>query len=538
MKVKYAFALAVLAGISGLCVLRDDSMADGADCQNVTTYAEIDACLRNADDILLKSDIQLPRLSSTLRYNRPGESTVLDLGGHTLAGATEGYSAAVLEVRAGELTIKNGTIGGKNLPGHPLVIHSVAEVDDTSYTVVNVEKDVKLLSEMGYGIKIEDEAKHAYATVLNMDGEIDAYTGIYVEEDVMNHENYPSIHIGSTAKITASGAHAIVAGGYAGWNIEAAQLTGKSGMGVKSGRFYIDGAEIRATGEDTYPRPMAADMRNTGAALQIEVIAGETDESEMYVKSGKFVSEKGYAINEYPQNVNSESVSLGKFRVYEGEFVGTNDFDNSVVATMTGAFVWYYGDGQMLEDGSMFLETMDAYDSHKMTIERYAESVTGFQEMLADPGYDYIERIVPVYTPYDRLDEYDEAALEEAGYNPSSVVSIYDITPRAFFYDMGTPEPGMSKIYSIVTGTGNYPITFTMKIPDMPAVADGYKRTYFVLNLHMNPMTGEYEILRLPVTVSEDGEMYSFATNRFSTFALVYEDVYVPNVPNTGIVQK
>lgn len=535
MKHRHILALAALAGLGGVTTLHSASLAAEVDCRAVTDYASLAYCLEAAQDITLQSDVQFPKATSSLAYNAPGESITLDLGSHSILGHASGFGRSVLEVLAGDITIENGSIGSTTLPSTSLAVRSLAGRDDTSYTVVRIRDNVQLLSSDGYGIQIMDDSKHSYSAFVDFSGHITAKTGIYVEEDIQNHENYPSIHIGSTATITATGAHAIVAGGYAGWNIDAAHLTGQSGLGIKSGKFYINGAQVHATGANTTPRPMAADMRNTGAALQLEVVSGATDESEFYIESGQFISDHGYAIVEYPFDTSAEDISLMSFRVNTGEFVGTYDFDDSVIATSTGAFIWYFGDGQMLEDGSMFLETMDAYDSHKMTIAKYASSVTGFDAMLTDPRYSDVERIVPVFTPLGTLDPYDEESLLEAGYDDAEVLDVYDLSPRAFLYDMGTPEPHMSRIYSLVTSTGDYPITFTMDIPDVPELPSGYQREYFVLNFHMDLRTGEYDIIRLPVILSEDDTSYSFSTNRFSTFALAYRDILIPTVPDTGI---
>ena len=135
---------------------------------------------------------------------------------------------------------------------------------------------------------------------------------------------------------------------------------------------------------------------------------------------------------------------------------------------------------------------------------------------------------------------------------------------------------GMSKIYSIVTNTGNYPISFEMNTPDnseIPNVPDGYKRRYYILNLHMDIRTGEYSLTKIPVILSEDEKTFTWSSNKFSTFIFAYEDIKeeeeegeekeplnpeppdipetdieeneeptqdseVPTVPNTGFINK
>ena len=62
-------------------------------------------------------------------------------------------------------------------------------------------------------------------------------------------------------------------------------------------------------------------------------------------------------------------------------------------------------------------------------------------------------------------------------------------------------------------------INLTVKIPtDLPEVAEGYTRTYYILREH------DGKVERLETLLSEDGTELSFATDKFSTYVLAYED--------------
>ncbi len=62
-------------------------------------------------------------------------------------------------------------------------------------------------------------------------------------------------------------------------------------------------------------------------------------------------------------------------------------------------------------------------------------------------------------------------------------------------------------------------ITLTVKVPeDLPEVKEGYTRVYYILREH----DGKVEVLK--TVLSEDGTELSFATDKFSTYALAYED--------------
>jgi len=71
-------------------------------------------------------------------------------------------------------------------------------------------------------------------------------------------------------------------------------------------------------------------------------------------------------------------------------------------------------------------------------------------------------------------------------------------------------------------------ITFTIAIPeDLKKVDEGMTRNYFVIRVH------DGEVTKIPAKVNEDGTL-SFETDRFSTYALAYEDVAKPEAPKTG----
>lgn len=68
------------------------------------------------------------------------------------------------------------------------------------------------------------------------------------------------------------------------------------------------------------------------------------------------------------------------------------------------------------------------------------------------------------------------------------------------------------------------PITLTIDLPELPEVAKGYERKYYIIREH----DGVYEKLNATLT---DGKL-SFATDKFSTYALAYADEEIEN-PST-----
>ncbi len=72
-------------------------------------------------------------------------------------------------------------------------------------------------------------------------------------------------------------------------------------------------------------------------------------------------------------------------------------------------------------------------------------------------------------------------------------------------------------------------ITLTVELPELPAVKEGYKRTFYILREHNGKVT------KLDATLTEDGNSLTFATDKFSTYALAYLDERVETpVTNTA----
>ena len=73
----------------------------------------------------------------------------------------------------------------------------------------------------------------------------------------------------------------------------------------------------------------------------------------------------------------------------------------------------------------------------------------------------------------------------------------------------------------------NKGITLTVALPELPKVAKGYTRSYYILREH----NGKVE--KLDATTSKDGKSVSFVSNQFSTYALVYADTKITKNPET-----
>jgi len=117
-------------------------------------------------------------------------------------------------------------------------------------------------------------------------------------------------------------------------------------------------------------------------------------------------------------------------------------------------------------------------------------------------------------------------ALKEAKLSDAKVLNFFDITIAVKNAITGA-KLGVLPVLS-------KEITFAVEIPsDVEEVKEGYTRNYYIIRKHGE----DIEIIK-DVKVSKDGKYLTFDTNKFSTYALAYEDTVKENnnieVPKTG----
>ena len=70
-------------------------------------------------------------------------------------------------------------------------------------------------------------------------------------------------------------------------------------------------------------------------------------------------------------------------------------------------------------------------------------------------------------------------------------------------------------------------IQLSAKLPEMPALAEGFSRKYYILREHNGV------VQRLDATLSEDGKSLVFASDKFSKYAIVYVDSKIEEQQST-----
>ncbi|MBR6517075.1 MAG: hypothetical protein IKT40_09600, partial [Bacilli bacterium] len=209
----------------------------------------------------------------------------LDLNGHNIIQKQSG--ANVFNVISGDINITGkGKIISHENANNAIRIYGSTEVEDKDFTKVTIGKDVTVESN-GYAAFITHNDKRAYGVEVNIYGTLKGgYNGFFVngtiqDVDKNNFKNFPVVNIYEGAKISG-----IYAGGYATWNIGAATIEDEGfGIGVKAGKFEIDGATIKATGEKEDPIANNNGISHTGSGIQFETNAEYADHIDMIIKN-------------------------------------------------------------------------------------------------------------------------------------------------------------------------------------------------------------------------------------------------------------
>lgn len=262
-------------------------------------YSSLEEAILNAssnDIISLISDVNL---ETSLQINK---EVNINLNGNDIEAKEK-----VFMVKGGFLDLSgSGTIKESNPKYGAIMIVGSNKPNDDNYSSVHVGKDITL---QGWsGIFISHENSKSYGVVVYLDGKINAVDdvdgdtgiGIYVNGNIKDKETNPVVNISDGAEITSTGAGLYIAG-YSTFYIGKANITGvESGIGIKSGKLNINGANVTATGLDKTPTGGYNNgIKASGTAIQIESNNGYSGDVEIDISNGNFTSKNSHVIYEY-----------------------------------------------------------------------------------------------------------------------------------------------------------------------------------------------------------------------------------------------
>ena len=312
-----------------------------AETINVKTMEELLNAVKGNNTVVLDDNITL---NKALEIN--GNNVVLDLNGKTIT-ITEKYIDLIkgsLEI-TGKGTIKDTRV--LEATGSTIHVEGSTNKSDAGYSTLYVGKDITIDTTQ-WGLSVWDTSAKAYGVTVNFDGTIvstgSKAGGITIQGNIKNDGtaiNVPVINLSKTTKITATGSDGfpLYGAGAGQWNVLEATCEGINGaLGVKSGRFNIVNATLKATGKPGVIEGYGNGINGVGAAIQIESNNTYFGKIELLItQNSQIISEKGNSIYHYSAQTGVNN--LNELRIHDGNFVGDIVFqENDKVYVKGGTF--------------------------------------------------------------------------------------------------------------------------------------------------------------------------------------------------------
>ena len=454
----------------------------------------------NAEAFL--SDIADGKMSSDVKLTEQvviNKDMILDLNGKTLTLGS--YS---IDIENGTLTVKNGKV--------------VADVDafrvlSKGSAILNIEEDAEVIAgDCAVIIKFP-------GAVLNTAGKLTSTGGGYAAIQGNGSAGNGGIKVNIIGGTITSKAEAVYFPNTTELNISGGTITGTTAVYHKSGKLNISGGKLTGTGEKAEYVHNNNGCNATGDALIIEACDYLGGVPEVSITGGTFISNNNKAIGYYKQSeeyklANEKFIEGGFFTSDVSEYVVTKcvinpsfeyDFDTYEVKLNTP----YVTNGALTEDGTEKIE-MGVVSELQGELEDIFEKEINKNETLKEA----LEagKSVRIDVQFERLEEKDineeELKSIKETTKEGKFVKFYDIT-LAMIAD-GTQIDTISEISN--------KLTFKVLIPE-ELIKDG--RTFFMYRYHEGENGGEIE--KLTGEIDEEN-YFTFETDKFSTYALVYED--------------
>lgn len=279
------------------------------DAQAIQNETELQAALADPEtnSITLANDIIT---LEDLVVNRAG-NLELNLGGYKIASLRD--HASVIDVQSGNLAILgHGGIVATGAKSSAVRIKGAMTPDNSNYSRVMIGAEVTLYAPTYFGIYLAPNFNAAYGAAVDLYGTIIAANGIGVNGNIVGEgKNAPRINLADQAKIIADEhtGTALQANGYALWEIGASDLTGATGISLKSGRLHLAETRIISTGEHA---------ERSGAVFQLEPVSHR--EAELQIDGGEYLSVQSYVFNEFRET--DQPAGLRSYDLHAGSFSG------------------------------------------------------------------------------------------------------------------------------------------------------------------------------------------------------------------------
>ena len=580
--------LVVFAAVGGVSAAERPTYADKARNCKVDNVNDLEAAISakwvdgdgyaSCEEIIIKpnSNITLDRdltFNGESNLNAKSGNIVLDLNGHTITFTD--YNNFAIWNKANVL-LKNGNIVQKSNGWSAIDVMNNASLETSALNVTvsgNVDYD-------------EDDKTYTYPYAFDVSGldEGEEATLVVSADTVVNVPNGNGLKLESYAKVVLDGTWntygSLVVDDNGATNTTYVKFLGgnynaEHGVTVPiiRGNWTFDGGTF--TSNDTVAIYIQKPVKKNGQAaakkaqsvkinggffetknrLSKTILAGEltkfvtggvfkapiiSDElaSEYVAANVKTVVENGvtYVGNEYTITVTDGTngkVKADKAKAISGQVVTLTALaDNDYVLD---AFTVTDEKGNAIEvvDGKFVMPASNvtvkatfksvAAESTKITTEIPSaddvvttdeETSNVLTETLKNTKDEKLKKLL------ENQDVTVELKAEETKVNEDEMKKFADALPNATiskYLDISVLVKSGNETYNL--HELDEEITLTVKIPDnLPEVKEGYTRVYYILREH------DGKVEKLKTILSDDGTELSFATDKFSTYVLAYED--------------
>ena len=490
-----------------------------------------------------------------------GKNVTIDLNGYTLTGFVEDL---------GELTIKSSKEGGKLIVPEAIYVGDFEKDKETGIITKTVTG--KFTLESGTIVSADDYGIYCMSgsTAIINGGVIESlYAGL-----TGNNTTGTMNFVVNGGTITTSEGPAIYMPGPVSLTMTGGTLNG--GISLRMGKINISGGTINATNgsidsfAEYYKKSenaWLADALYVWGGTYTSKDAGETNELVLNITGGTFnvTNKQGsaiaiYDIGRYQQDMSinisknakliTNSTSRNAYDVLslkeagvENPVAGFNnpEYVGKVETTITGgsfsSSVAKYLNADYMETlvnniyivGSKNLTieapSIDKEEVTEVTIGvKDSEEIKDALEKAIKDGKIDVADISPVVVVV--VDKVNVDALEK-----STVESIDNIAKEKnikitnyFDITLNVQDSARNEVLGTLNELSKE-MTFNVAIPkELTTVPEGYNRKYYVVRYH----DGKSEILE----TTANGNILTFKSDKFSTYALAYEDIEIKNEEN------
>lgn len=312
----YVWALGIVPTTTSVSADRNglDSELDEArlfDADAIKTETELQAALSDPETVAITLASDIITLEN-LVVNR-NDSIELNLNGFKIASLAR--NARVIDVQAGDIAILGlGSIVATGIGASAVRVKGAITADNVNYSHVLIGADVTLYAPNYYGVFVTTNYNAAYGVTIDFYGSIIAHDGICIHNNIGGRgDNVPHINLQDGSKIIAdeNEGSAVCAFGNGIWEIGAAELSGGTGLNVKSGTINLRQTSLIATGDDEI-------LPGGGAAIRFE--DNFAHRIKLKIFGGSCLSVQGYTFYEHIEQ--SGTSSLNSLEIYDGVFSG------------------------------------------------------------------------------------------------------------------------------------------------------------------------------------------------------------------------